>query len=107
MRTLAMVCLLSIKHIEALLTHDCATDFPWSLQHWFPLWSGADHHDVRFRSALSVLVFRSDGIFVSTVPPHELPGLLLDLFPMVGPPPRHRQVLPSLQQAQGRSAQEW
>lgn len=20
-------------------------DFPWSLQHWFPVWSGADHHD--------------------------------------------------------------
>lgn len=20
-------------------------DFPWSLQHIFPLWSGADHHD--------------------------------------------------------------
>jgi len=20
-------------------------DFPWSLQHWLPVWSGADHHD--------------------------------------------------------------
>ena len=24
---------------------DARADFPWSLQHWFPLWSGADHHD--------------------------------------------------------------
>ena len=21
------------------------TDFPWSLQHWIPFWSGAEHHD--------------------------------------------------------------
>lgn len=21
------------------------SDFPWSLQHWFPLWAGAEHHD--------------------------------------------------------------
>ena len=20
-------------------------DFPWSLQHWLPFWSGAEHHD--------------------------------------------------------------
>lgn len=23
----------------------CVTDFPWSLQHIVPFWSGADHHD--------------------------------------------------------------
>lgn len=22
-----------------------SSDFPWSLQHWFPLWAGAEHHD--------------------------------------------------------------
>ncbi len=25
-------------------------DFPWSLQNWFPLWAGAEHHDYVNRS---------------------------------------------------------
>ncbi len=25
-------------------------DFPWSLQNWFPLWAGAEHHDYHHQS---------------------------------------------------------
>ena len=33
-----------LRLFQAIDAHS-GYDFPWSLQHWFPLWSGADHHD--------------------------------------------------------------
>lgn len=37
--------LLSLFFKVGILNSKFFLDFPWSLQHIFPLWSGADHHD--------------------------------------------------------------
>lgn len=96
MLTLAMVWPLLRTHMHTLIV---LLDFPWSLQHWFPAWSGADHHDVG--DCYKVFIRLTDTFdSVPTVPPHEsvlffptmnfadaqhrLLGLLLDFFPMVG-----------------------
>ncbi|KAF8586848.1 hypothetical protein K439DRAFT_1408268 [Ramaria rubella] len=41
---LAMYIWVTLRLLQAIDAHS-GYDFPWSLHHIFPLWSGADHHD--------------------------------------------------------------
>lgn len=42
---------IALRLFQAVDSHS-GYDFPWSLNKFFPLWSGADHHDCTFRSVL-------------------------------------------------------
>ncbi|OMJ25900.1 Methylsterol monooxygenase [Smittium culicis] len=39
-----MLCWITVRISQAVEAHS-GYDFPWSMNHWFPLWAGAEHHD--------------------------------------------------------------
>ena len=42
---LTMYCWITLRLFQAIDSHS-GYEFPWSLHHFFPVWAGADHHDV-------------------------------------------------------------